>query len=121
MFYFSIYSLCLIAFFFRVGDHLISINDDNLLGKRLAEAEAIVKSLPRGPVRIVAMAPPKNVTGGGIKAAAPPAGKGLKPTPSTDAPLSSKVPASSLSEAPSVSSSGQAVDEEGKKKFLNFQ
>lgn len=103
--------------FFRVGDHLISINDENLLGKRLAEAEAIVKSLPRGAVRIVAMAPPKNVTGGGIKTA-PPAGKSLKPTPSIDAPLSSKAPASSVSEAPPVSSSGrQTVDEEGKKKF----
>jgi hypothetical protein len=105
------------CYFFRVGDHLISINDDSLLGKRLAEAEAIVKSLPRGPVRIVAMGPPKNVTGGGIKTASP-AGKGLKPTPSTDAPLNSKSPASSVSEVPSVSSSRrQGVDEEGKYHF----
>lgn len=105
---------------FRVGDHLISINDQSLLGKGLAEAEAIVKSLPRGPVRIVAMAPPRNVTGGGMKTA-PPAGKDLKPTPSTDVPLNSKSPASSVSEVPSISPSGrQAVDEEGKKLPLDY-
>ena len=106
--------MSLFTYFFRVGDHLISINDKSLLGKRLSEAEGIVKSLPRGLVRIVAMAPPKNVTGGGIKTA-PPAGKNLKPTPSTDVPLNSKSPASSVSKVPSASPSGrQAVDEEGK-------
>ena len=112
---FTLLDCFVVVLFFRAGDHLISINDESLLGKRLAEAEAIVKSLPRGSVRIVAMAPPKDVTSGGIKTA-PPAGKNLKPTPSTDVPLNSKSPVSSVSEVPSVSPSGrQTVDEEGKK------
>ena len=82
------------------------------------EAEAIIKSMPRGTVRIVAMAPPKNVTGGGIKTESPEK-KNLKPSPSTDVPLNSKSLASSVSEVPSVSPSGrQAVDEEGK--ILSF-
>lgn len=99
----------------RLGDHLISINDESLLGKRLPEAEAIVKSLPRGAVRIIAMAPPRNVTSGGIKTA-PPAERNLKPTPSTDVPLNSKSLASSVSEVLSVTPSGrQAVDEQGKR------
>ena len=40
----------------RVGDHLLSINDEAL--KSLAETEQILKRLPKGPVKIVAMPPP---------------------------------------------------------------
>lgn len=58
------------------------------------------------------MAPPRNVTGGGIKNAAP--AENLKSTPSTDVPPNSKSLASSLSTVPSVAPSGrQIIDEEG--------
>lgn len=43
-----------------MGDHLISINDQQL--KSLVETEQILKKLPKGPVKIVAMPPPTNVT-----------------------------------------------------------
>jgi len=46
---------------FRVGDHLISINNEVL--KSVGETEQILKKLPRGPVKIVAMCPPTEVTG----------------------------------------------------------
>lgn len=40
----------------RVGDQLLSINDEAL--KSLAETEQILKRLPKGTVKIVAMPPP---------------------------------------------------------------
>ena len=43
----------------RVGDHLISINGDVL--KSVGETEKILKKLPKGPVKIVAMCPPTEV------------------------------------------------------------
>ena len=46
----------------RVGDHLLSINDISLIGDTVAHAEAVISKLSRGPVRIVATAPPRNVT-----------------------------------------------------------
>lgn len=99
--------------YIRVGDHLISVNDESLLGKRLAEAESIIKSLPRGPVRIVAMAPPRNVTNGGMKESGP-STEDSKPTPSNHTPVNSKPLSTSVSEVRSKSPSGrQVVDEEG--------
>jgi len=47
--------------FYRVGDHLISINSEML--KSVEETEQILKKLPKGPVKIVAMCPPTEVTG----------------------------------------------------------
>ena len=41
---------------YRIGDHLLSINNEAL--KSLAETEQILKRLPKGPVKILAMAPP---------------------------------------------------------------
>ena len=41
---------------YRVGDRLLSINDEPL--KSLVETEQILKRLPKGPVKIVAMPPP---------------------------------------------------------------
>ena len=46
---------------FRVGDHLISINGEML--KSVGETEQMLKKLPKGPVKIVAMCPPTEVTG----------------------------------------------------------
>lgn len=43
----------------RVGDHLLSINDEPV--KSLVETEQILKRLPKGSVKIVAMAPPTDV------------------------------------------------------------
>ena len=40
----------------RAGDHLLSINDEPL--KSLVETEQILKRLPKGPVKIMAMPPP---------------------------------------------------------------
>ena len=51
----------------RVGDLLLSINDVTLIGETAARVENIIKTLPRGPVRFVVMAPPRNVTGVGLK------------------------------------------------------
>ena len=45
----------------RPGDQLLSINNEILTD--LKQTEAIVKALPRGPVKIIAMAPPRDVTG----------------------------------------------------------
>lgn len=45
----------------RPGDQLLTINNQNLTD--LKQAEAIVKALPRGPVKIIVMAPPRDVTG----------------------------------------------------------
>ena len=53
--------------FFRVGDHLLSINDQSLIGVDVDTAESIIKALPRGVARFVAMAPPKDVTGSGTR------------------------------------------------------
>ena len=41
----------------------MSVNDKNFIGLSLAEAESTIKSLPRGVVKIVAMPPPREVTG----------------------------------------------------------
>jgi hypothetical protein len=49
-----------------VGDHLLSINDQSLIGVDVETAESIIKALPRGVARFVAMAPPRDVTGSGI-------------------------------------------------------
>ena len=55
------------AMLFRVGDNLLSVNGQDVLGKTPREAEAILKALPRGEVTLVAMAPPRDVTGSGAK------------------------------------------------------
>ena len=49
-----------------MGDHLLSINDQSLIGVDVETAESIIKALPRGVTRFVAMAPPRDVTGSGI-------------------------------------------------------
>lgn len=46
----------------RVGDHLLSVNETSLIGVDVARAETIIKGVPRGVVRFVAMVPPKDVT-----------------------------------------------------------
>lgn len=46
---------------YRVGDWLLSVN--NHTPKSATHANEVIKSLPRGPVHVVAMAPPCNVTG----------------------------------------------------------
>ena len=43
----------------RVGDHLLCINDEPV--KPLVETEQILKRLPKGPVKILAMPPLTNV------------------------------------------------------------
>lgn len=43
-----------------MGDHLLSVNDEPV--KSLAETERILKRLPKGPVKIVAMLLPTDVT-----------------------------------------------------------
>ena len=43
---------------------MVSVNDKNFMGLSLSEAESSIKSLPRGAVKIVAMPPPRDVTGG---------------------------------------------------------
>ena len=50
-----------------MGDHLLSINDHSLIGVDVDTVESIIKALPRGVARFVAMAPPKDVTGSGLK------------------------------------------------------
>ena len=53
---------CFVSLCFRVGDNLLSINDISLIGDTVAHAEAFINKLSRGPVRIVAMAPPRDIT-----------------------------------------------------------
>lgn len=47
----------------RVGDVLLSINDESMVGLNAEKAEAYLKNLPRGPFRLTVMAPFKDVTG----------------------------------------------------------
>ena len=42
---------------------MVSVNDKNFAGLSLAEVESTIKSLPRGVVKIVALPPPREVTG----------------------------------------------------------
>lgn len=44
---------------FRVGDVLMSINDVSFEGMTLEDVQAMIKSCPRGDVRVVAQAAPK--------------------------------------------------------------
>lgn len=44
----------------RVGDWLLSVNKH--APKSAAHANEVIKSLPRGPVHVVAMAPPSNIS-----------------------------------------------------------
>ncbi len=53
----------------RVGDHILSVNGTSFIGKPLAECESFLKKLPKGQVKFVAMAPPKDVTGNGLNTA----------------------------------------------------
>lgn len=46
----------------RVGDVLLSINDDSVVGLSAEKAESHLKSLPRGPFVLTVMAPFKDVT-----------------------------------------------------------
>ena len=81
----------------KVGDHILSVNDESFIGKSITECEAFLKALPKGQVRFVVMAPPRDVTGSGIKSMS-------RPSESTN-PLYTGV---------SVSQSGrQLVQEEG--------
>lgn len=57
----------------RVGDWLLSVNKHTPTSA--AHANDIIKSLPRGPVHVVAMAPPSDVTG---------LSEGVCPTPPTE-------------------------------------
>lgn len=45
----------------RAGDWLLSVNKHTPTSA--AHANDVIRSLPRGPVHVVAMAPPSNVTG----------------------------------------------------------
>ena len=47
----------------RIGDHLLSINDTSLIGETVSGTERILRALPKGAVKIMAMAPPRDVTG----------------------------------------------------------
>ena len=49
---------------YRVGDQILSVNDTSFIGKPLPECEKLLKSLPKGQVKFVVMAPPKDVTRG---------------------------------------------------------
>lgn len=51
---------------FRVGDILLSINDESMIGMSEEKAEKCLKALPRGPFRLTVMPPPKDVTGEGM-------------------------------------------------------
>lgn len=50
-----------------MGDSLLSINDQSVIGWSVKDAEGLLKSLPRGPFQLTVMAPPKDVTGTGIR------------------------------------------------------
>ena len=45
----------------------MSVNGQDVSGKTPREVEAILKSLPRGEVKLVAMVPPRDVTDSGMK------------------------------------------------------
>ena len=64
---FQIHITHIIFSIYRVGDQILSVNDTSFVGKSLPECEKILKSLSKGQVKLVAMVPPKNVTGGGLK------------------------------------------------------
>ena len=91
----------------RVGDHLLSVNDTSLIGVDLTVAEAAVKALSRGVVRFAAMAPPKDVTGSGLKGGAT---LGHQPP---DAPSSHLPPISSSPPPPPASPLPEIIDEPG--------
>lgn len=50
----------------RVGDILLSINDESVIGLSPQKAESCLKGLPKGPFRLTVMAPPRDVTGEGM-------------------------------------------------------
>ncbi len=50
----------------RVGDHILSVNSTSFIGEPLAKCKSFLKGLPKGKVKFVAMAPPKDVTGNGV-------------------------------------------------------
>ena len=91
----------------RVGDQLLSINDTSLIGVDLTVAEVAVKALSRGVVRFAAMAPPKDVTGSGLKGGAT---LGHQPQ---DAPSSHLPPISSSPPPPPASPLPEIIDEPG--------
>lgn len=49
-----------------MGDQILSVNGESFIGKSITDCEAILKALPKGQVRFVAMAPPRDVTGSGL-------------------------------------------------------
>lgn len=53
-----------VYFYPRIGDILLAINDESVVGMDEKTAESRLKALPRGLFRLTVMAPPKNVTGG---------------------------------------------------------
>lgn len=56
----------------KVGDHILSVNDESFIGKTVKECEDFLKALPKGQVRFVVMAPPRDVTGSGFTSASHP-------------------------------------------------
>lgn len=49
----------------RVGDILLSINNQSVVGLSAEKAQDYLKRLPRGPFTLTVMAPPRDVTGEG--------------------------------------------------------
>ena len=62
----------IVVLHFRVGDILLSINDESTIGLSVERAEACLKGLPRGPFRLTVMPPPRDVTGEGRTQPEPP-------------------------------------------------
>lgn len=53
---------CSSPFSFRPGDLILSINEYSLDGYSVQKAEALIKNLPKGTIKITAMVPPRDVT-----------------------------------------------------------
>ena len=62
----------------RVGDILLSVNEESMVGVSVERAEGILKSLPRGLFRLTVMPPPKDVT---RSSASPPDTSAVPPSP----------------------------------------
>lgn len=98
----------------RVMDHLLSVGESSLIGKTVSEAEAVIKALPRGPVTLVAMAPPRNVTGSGIRPTRPSPSPHRAQQLDTSNKLNSIAPRTAIGTSSGKTPSGkQAVEEEG--------
>lgn len=103
----------------RVGDVLLAINGESVIGWTSEQAEAVLKALPRGLFRLTAMAPPKDVTGSGVLSAAPPSPGPPSPgPPAPTLPMSTQATDEHAGKSEQADLSGKEVVEKGEEGII---